>query len=152
MNPIRKAGVAAAIVVMLGAGVSACGSDDDGPDSSGDSMSMTDDAMTDSDDMGATGDFTGLNDKSVAGTATISGDTVMLSGFSSDEGPDLHLYLTDGTDENAVGSGVELGTIDFDEATQEFTIPSGTDVSGYSHLVVHCDKAKAVFGAAELTS
>ncbi|WP_029149561.1 DM13 domain-containing protein [Microbacterium indicum] len=95
-----------------------------------------------------TGAFVGENDKSVEGTATISDGEVVLSGFSSDEGPDLHLYLANGTDEAAVAAGVELGDVAFDEASQTFAID--VDASGYTDLVVHCDKANAVFGAAEL--
>lgn len=96
------------------------------------------------------GDFSGLNEKQVSGSASITGDVVHLTGFASDEGPDLHLYLTNGTDEAAVAAGVELGTVAFDKAMQDFSL-KGVDASGYSHVVVHCDKAKAVFGAATLS-
>ncbi|NRG42157.1 DM13 domain-containing protein [Rathayibacter sp. VKM Ac-2835] len=94
------------------------------------------------------GAFEGLNGKKVAGTATVSGATVDLSGFSSDEGPDLHLYLTNGTDEKAVSAGVELGAVSYDTKTQSFDV---ADAADYSYVVVHCDKAKAVFGAAKLS-
>lgn len=99
----------------------------------------------------ATGTFGGLNDKKVAGTATVADGKVELSGFSSDEGPDLHIYLTNGTDEQAVSAGKELGKIVFDQASQTFTIPSGVDAATYKDVVIHCDKAKAVFGAASLS-
>lgn len=98
----------------------------------------------------AQGTFAGLNDKAVAGTVSIKGSTLTLAGFSSDEGPDLHLYLTNGTEETAVAAGTEMGKVAFDEASQTFTL-DGVDAAGYTHLVVHCDKAKAVFGAASLT-
>ena len=94
------------------------------------------------------GDFEGLNGKTVAGTATVDGTTVDLSGFSSDEGPDLHLYLTNGTDEKAVSAGLEIGEVSFDTATQSFSVENAGD---YGYVVVHCDKAKAVFGAAKLS-
>ena len=94
------------------------------------------------------GAFEGLNGKKVAGTATVSGTTVDLRGFSSDEGPDLHLYLTNGTDEKAVSAGVELGEVSFDTKTQSFDVGDAAD---YTYVVVHCDKAKAVFGAAKLS-
>lgn len=95
------------------------------------------------------GDFAGLNGKSVKGTVTISDGKVTLSGFSSDEGPDLHLYLASGTDEAAVGAGVQLGKVSFNTASQTFTLPSGA--GSFTDVVVHCDKAKAVFGAAKLS-
>jgi len=95
------------------------------------------------------GTFTGLNGKSVKGTVTISDGKVTLSGFSSDEGPDLHLYLTSGTDEAAVGAGTQLGKVSFNTASQTFTLPVGAGSA--MDVVVHCDKAKAVFGAAKLS-
>ncbi|HWF30283.1 MAG TPA: DM13 domain-containing protein [Mycobacterium sp.] len=97
-----------------------------------------------------TGTFEGLNGKHVAGTAAVNDAQIVLSGFSSDAGPDLHIYLTDGTDENAVAAGKELGTIASDKASQTFSI-TGVDMSKDTTVVINCDKAKAVFGAAKLT-
>ena len=70
------------------------------------SSSMTDhmrmgDAMGDA----RKGTFEGLNGKKVAGTVMVADGKVELSGFSSDEGPDLHLYLAKGSDEAAVMVG-----------------------------------------------
>lgn len=95
------------------------------------------------------GSFAGLNGKKVAGTATLTDTALMLTGFSSDEGPDLHVYLTNGTDEAAVEAGMRIDAISFDSAEQQFPL-SGIDLSKYSDIVIHCDKAKAVFGAAKL--
>jgi len=85
----------------------------------------------------------------VAGTATIAGDTLTLAGFSSDEGPDLHVYLTNGTDEAAVTAGKQISAVSYDKASQTFDL-KGIDTSSYTDVVIHCDKAKAVFGAAAL--
>ena len=118
------------------------------------SQSTTAPAMSQSAASGAasarTGTFGGLNDKHVAGTATVTGAQIVLSGFSSDAGPDLHIYLTNGTDENAVAAGKELGSIAFDKTSQTFST-NGVDPWKYTTVVIHCDKAKAVFGAATLT-
>ena len=97
-----------------------------------------------------TGTFAGANDKHVAGTATVTGAQIVLSGFSSDAGPDLHIYLTNGADENAVAAGKEVGNVAFDKAPQTFST-NGVNTSSYTTVVIHCDKAKAVFGAAALT-
>ncbi|MFZ0716385.1 DM13 domain-containing protein [Mycobacterium sp.] len=97
-----------------------------------------------------TGTFEGLNDKHVGGTAAVSDAQIVLSGFSSDAGPDLHIYLANGSDENAVAAGKEIGSIAFDKPSQTFST-SGLDASKYTTVVIHCDKAKAVFGAATLT-
>ena len=96
-----------------------------------------------------TGTFTGLNDKHVAGAVKIASAQVALSGFSSDPGPDLHVYLTNGTDENSVTAGKALGNVAFDKPSQTFSI-AGVDTSQYNTVVINCDKAKAVFGAAAL--
>jgi hypothetical protein len=98
-----------------------------------------------------TGDFAGLNGKMVAGTASIAGNTVTLTGYSSDQGPDLHLYLANGTTEAAVKAGVQISPVAYNKAMQTFTLPSGVNAGFYQNLVVHCDKALAVFGAAELS-
>lgn len=102
--------------------------------------------------MSVTGTFAGENGKNVAGTVTISGDTITLSDFSSDEGPDLHLYLAKGTSEADVTAGTEIAGVEWDAASQTFTLPAGVDAADYTYLVVHCDKALAVFGAAPLSS
>lgn len=95
------------------------------------------------------GTFQGLNGKHVAGTAKVTDGQIVLSGFLSDEGPDLHIYLTNGTDESAVTAGKELSNVAFDRASQNFSI-TGVDASKYTTVVIHCDKARAVFGAAKL--
>ncbi len=109
-------------------------------------MSSTEAAM-----MTVTGTFAGANGKNVAGTVTVEDGTVTLSGFSSDEGPDLHLYLANGTTEADVTAGTEIAAVKWDAASQTFTLPAGVHASDFTYLVVHCDKALAVFGAAPLS-
>jgi hypothetical protein len=143
----------AVATVVLGLALTACGGSKDMSEttmtsaapmtSMSPSMSMAPAAMT-------TGMFSGLNGKTVAGTASITGSAVELTGFSSDEGPDLHLYLTKGSSEADVKAGVRLGAIAYDKAAQRFMLPEGVSAGAYTHLVVHCDKALAVFGAAQL--
>ncbi|MCZ2262436.1 DM13 domain-containing protein [Isoptericola sp. QY 916] len=154
---MRAKALATTGLVALALTLTACGADD-GAGSGGDMTpaatdSMQSDDMQSDDAMAQHGTFAGMNDKSVEGTVTVEGDTVTLSGFSSDEGPDLHLYLAKGTDEAAVEAGTELGEVAFDEADQTFTtdgMGGGDGMDGYTDVVVHCDKAKAVFGAATL--
>ncbi|GAA1698740.1 hypothetical protein GCM10009808_15290 [Microbacterium sediminicola] len=98
----------------------------------------------------SSGTFEGLNGQQVSGTVEIHEEHLVLTGFSSDEGPDLHVYLTNGTDEDAVANGIELGTVAWDEADQQFDL-NGMDTAMYTTVVIHCDKAAAVFGAAELS-
>lgn len=97
-----------------------------------------------------TGSFEGLNDKNVAGTVSVSATQIVLSGYSSDEGPDLHIYLTNGTDEAAVSAGVDVSTVAFDSESQSFDL-TGIDVSKYDTVVIYCNKVNATFGAASLS-
>lgn len=96
------------------------------------------------------GTFSGLNGKHVSGSVSVADGSVVLADFASDEGPDLHLYLTNGTDAAAVAAGKSLGTVDYDKKSQTFSL-DGIDAGAYDTVVVHCDKAKAVFGAATLS-
>lgn len=148
---MRKIALAATAAVTLALVLSACTSPaatEDTTPSTSMSQSTEHDAADTSTAM--TGEFMGLNEKKVSGSVTVTDDEVALSGFSSDEGPDLHVYLTNGTDEAAVSEGMLVDAVSFDTATQTFTL-DGVDTSEYSYVVIHCDKAKAVFGAAELS-
>lgn len=152
-------GAVAAIALL--AGLTACSTEMDTPKSDSMSMSsedqmadesMSDTQMTDSPMSGegaTSGEFEGLNGKMVAGKAELTDTELVLSGFSSDEGPDLHVYLTNGTDEAAVAAGMMIDAVAFDEAEQTFML-TDVDTSKYTDVVIHCDKAKAVFGAAPL--
>ncbi len=145
---MRSKTLIGAVAITLALALSACSGQ--GDDMSGANDMKDDTSSSESSMMAMDGTFEGLNDKSVEGTVSVSDSEITLADFSSDEGPDLHLYLANGTDEDAVASGVELGTVAFDEASQTFTIESDVNVEDYTTIVVHCDKAKAVFGAAEL--
>lgn len=95
------------------------------------------------------GAFAGAGGKSVSGQVTIHGSTIDISDFRTDEGPDLHFYLANGTDDAAALAGVEIGTVSTD-ATQTITLPAGTTAEMYTTLIVRCDKAQVVFGSAPL--
>ncbi|MUL48013.1 DM13 domain-containing protein [Mycobacterium sp. CBMA293] len=95
------------------------------------------------------GEFAGLGGKHVSGSAAVNGSTLEFTNFSSDEGPDLHAYLANGSSESDVAARKQISTIKFDQASQSFSL-SGVDVGNYSTVVINCDKAKAVFGAASL--
>ena len=142
-------------VLALGLTLAGCSSTPAASSPSADSMSSSsampsESPMSTADHMSKTGTFMGLNGKSVKGTVTISGSDLKLTGFSSDEGPDLHIYLTNGTDEAAVAAGKQIDPVAFDKDSQSFML-NGVDASMYTNVVIHCDKAKAVFGAAALS-
>ena len=149
---------AAGLAVMLSlAGCSSAAdtmADKPAASSSSSDSKMDDDMMTDkpSDEAAAeerTGVFKGQGEKSLAGTATIADGKLMLTEFSSSEGPDLHVYLANGDDADAIAAGKEIDLVAYDQASQTFAL-DGVDAAAYSHVVIYCDKAKVVFGAAEL--
>jgi hypothetical protein len=143
---MRKITLAATAALALSLSLAACSSP------GADSGMKPEPSMSQSAPMGMekSGDFMGLNDKSVQGTVTVVDGELTLSGFSSDEGPDLHIYLTTGTDEAAVEAGTMVDTVSFDTASQTFTL-ADVDPADFTYVVIHCDKAKAVFGAAKLS-
>lgn len=147
MRSTELKGVALLTIALA---LAACSSSKEMQPGSAMSQSTPPPAMSQSTTSTRTGTFEGLNDKHVAGTAAVSDAQIVLSGFSSDAGPDLHIYLANGSDENAVAAGKEIGSIAFDKPSQTFST-SGADASKYTTVVIRCDKAKAVFGAATLT-
>lgn len=139
--------------IALAASLTACSSNtSDMPkeDSSMSSSQSSEDSGMSSSGMTKSGMFEGMNEKMVSGMVEVSDTELKLTDFSSDEGPDLHVYLTNGTDEAAVSAGMMIDKVSFDTAEQTFML-DGVDVSKYTDVVIHCDKAKAVFGAAKLS-
>ena len=147
---MRSTELKGAALLTIALALAACSSSKETQPGSAMSQPSSAPAMSQSMTSPRTGTFEGLNDKHVAGTAAVSDAQLVLSGFSSDAGPDLHIYLANGSDENAVAAGKEIGSIAFDKPSQTFST-SGVDASKYTTVVIHCDKAKAVFGAATLT-
>lgn len=148
--------IAAAAAAVFALTLTACGTDEMTKSSTPSPSAMTStsamassSAMTPSAAMARMGEFTGLNGKHVAGSAKVAGANLEFTNFSSDEGPDLHVYLTKGSTEADVAAGKQISAIKFDQATQSFPL-AGIDTMGYTTVVIHCDKAKAVFGAASL--
>ena len=79
------------------------------------------------------------------GTATFvtadDGSTlVTFTGFATDPGPDLFVYLS--TQDPAVGGQlgdvVDLGRLKGNKGDQQYVIPAGTDLSTYRTVVVWC--------------
>ena len=155
---MRKTAFAGTVILAVSLMLTACGTADGASDGAASEETTaaetqapeTTEESTESPTTEArSGDFEGLNDKSVVGSVEVTGTEVVFSGFTSDEGPDLHVYLTNGTDETAVAAGTEIDVVAFDEASQTFAL-DGVEVADYDTVVIHCDKAKAVFGAAPL--
>lgn len=89
------------------------------------------------------------------GTATFvtreDGTTVVtFTGFSTDPGPDLFVYLT--TEDPAAGGGigeyVDLGRLKGNKGDQQYVIPAGTDLSRYATVAVWCRAFDVAFVSA----
>jgi hypothetical protein len=87
----------------------------------------------------------------VSGTASIyekSGmKTVLLDPFSSQNGPDLRVYLS--KDEKAT-SYITLGKLKSTGGKQSYEVPDNPDVTDYKFVLVWCEEFKVLFGKAEL--
>lgn len=149
---MRKPVISGAAILALSLMLSACSgaaTDTTSSESTAPESSQSE-TVAPVDEVTRTGEFAGQGDKSVAGTVTVSDSEIVISGYSSDEGPDLHIYLTNGDDEDAIAAGMQIDSVVFDEETQTFTFDA-MDVSGYDTVVIYCDKVKAIFGSALLS-
>ncbi|HKA68802.1 MAG TPA: DM13 domain-containing protein [Actinomycetes bacterium] len=85
---------------------------------------------------------------------------VRLENFSTLNGPDLHVWLTDapvldGRDGWFVfddGSHVSLGRLKANNGNQNYPVPAGTDLSKLTSVSIWCDKFNVSFGAAALST
>ncbi|BFH12484.1 DM13 domain-containing protein [Paenibacillus melissococcoides] len=93
------------------------------------------------------GVLTGTGNEKSEGDVEIKDGKVMLTNFKTTKGPDLHIYLTKGKD---VQTGKKLGKIDVDKSEQTFDL-NGADLSEYNSVVIYCDKAHVIFGAADIS-
>ena len=87
----------------------------------------------------------------VSGTASIyestGKKTVLLDPYSSQNGPDLKVYLS--KDEKA-SSYISLGKLKSIDGKQSYEIPNNPDVTDYKFVLVWCEQFTVIFGKAEL--
>ena len=88
---------------------------------------------------------------SVSGTAKIYEEngkkTVLLDPFSSQNGPDLKIYLS--KDENA-SQYLNLGSMKSTTGKQSYDITGMPDLAEYKFVLVWCQEFSVLFGIAEL--
>lgn len=152
MRTLTKA-LALGAGLTLSLSLAACGADSGSAPTESMAPSESMDSMAPSesmDSMASTGMFEGVGGKMVTGTVELSGSKLILKDFASDEAPDLHVYLTNGSTETDVEAGMELGKVRYDQAMQEFALDE-MQAGMYNTVVIHCDKAKTVYGAASLS-
>ncbi|MEE4207919.1 MAG: DM13 domain-containing protein [Parvularcula sp.] len=107
----------------------------------------------------ASGAFASGEGHSTKGTAAIireGGKTYLeLTGFETDRGPDLQVWLTTSkVMTGADGKSTEklvLGRLRSAKAdTQRYEIPEGTDTAAFESVVIWCRAFGVLFGAAQL--
>jgi hypothetical protein len=80
-----------------------------------------------------------------------------LTGFSTSNGPDVHVILVASkdaaADANLMKSNserVELGTLKGNKGDQNYEIPAGTDFVKFTTVSIYCERFHANFGTAPL--
>jgi len=83
--------------------------------------------------------------------------TLRLTDFHTSNGPDVHVVLATADDpalQNAVPgkalASVEVGGLKGNEGDKDYKLPSNTDLTRYSTVVIYCERFHAVFGSATL--
>jgi len=94
-------------------------------------------------------------DHPTSGAATVvklpGGSLVLtLAELSTDNGPDLHVYLTDNPTDAAAGYFVDLGTLKGNEGTQNYDVPADADLSRAVYVSIWCEEFGVPFGYAPL--
>ncbi|WP_153028498.1 DM13 domain-containing protein [Amycolatopsis sp. YIM 10] len=108
----------------------------------------------------ATGEFVS-QEHDTSGKARVvdlgDGNRVLrLEGFSTSDGPDVHVWLSAATaggewgkyDDGAV---VKLGKIKATDGNQNYNIPADAKLSGLRSVVIWCDRFNVAFGSAPLS-
>jgi hypothetical protein len=76
-------------------------------------------------------------------------DTLTLTNFKTDSGPDLNIYLATSTSD-VTANYIDLGDIKGIDGTYTYDLPDNTDYNVYKYVVVWCVDFDVNFGYAEL--
>ena len=97
------------------------------------------------------GEFSGAAGESVSGKAKIVSDfgkySLVLENFMTNNGPDLHVYLSA---ELSPKTFIDLGKLKSISGTQVYAIAGAPDFSKYKYALIHCQQANHLFGSALL--
>lgn len=83
---------------------------------------------------------------------------VRLENFSTSDGPDVHVILSDRTSGQPDwgvyddGRWVELGDLKATDGNQNYEIPADVDLAGLQSVVIWCDRFDVAFGTAPLAA
>jgi hypothetical protein len=80
---------------------------------------------------------------------------VRLENLDTSNGPDLFVYLStnppDGPEGDFDDDYVNLGRLEGNVGSSNYTVPAGTDLFRYASVVIWCDRFDSAFGAAPLS-
>ena len=76
-----------------------------------------------------------------------SSQTLLLSNFSSDAGPDLKVYLSK---DLAASSFISLGELKSTTGNQTYTIPNSASTADYKYVLIWCQRFTVLFGSANI--
>jgi hypothetical protein len=81
---------------------------------------------------------------------------IQLSNFKTSNGPDVHLYLVNGSDssqESVQKNGyIDLGTLKGNVGDQNYELPANADLSKYRAVSIWCARFSVAFGGANLAT
>jgi hypothetical protein len=82
---------------------------------------------------------------------------VRLDDFSTSDGPDLHVWITDQPAGGSWGKYddsrfVRLGELKATGGNQNYQVPTDADLNGMRSVVIWCDRFNVAFGSAPLQS
>ena len=81
---------------------------------------------------------------------------IQLSNFKTSNGPDVHLYLVNGSDSSQEAvkkyGFLDLGVLKGNIGDQNYEIPANTDLNKYKAVSIWCARFAVAFGGASLTT
>lgn len=80
-------------------------------------------------------------------TDTLGKYNLLLDSFSTSNGPDLHVYLSQ---EVQPIHFIDLGKLKSTNGTQSYSITNTPDFTQYKYALIHCQQYNHLFGSAEL--
>jgi len=90
------------------------------------------------------------------GTASLlnaNGKTVLrLAGFTTSNGPDVHVLLTKTDDPKNIEGSLDLGSIKGNKGDQNYELPAGTKATDFKAVNIWCKRFDVAFGGAVLKS
>lgn len=113
-------------------------------------VSCSKDDNNDPDTVSFKGDFVSAV-HTTSGVASINQakTTLSLTGFKTDSGPDLNIYLTTGIS-SVTADFIDLGDIKGVDGNYTYDLPDNVNYADYKYVVVWCVAFAVNFGYAEL--